>query len=210
MSWNTNHNSSCFIIWLDFVFFPFSHYGFFSSMLVNENGCSVGCWNSNWNSGCLSLLVGAAMSVFRGTLLMLKHSERASRSCWRSLALGGVLAFEEWPLLCECVFKSRQLGEIASLCQETAFSLILLHLHCISPIVVSLTVSIPNDPSLFIIFSLYHSLYQLYSTYKISWHVHILVRLCQSIFEMMCAIIQDYKNFNVISIWFCQKYWKEI
>lgn len=106
----------------------------------------------NWNSGCSSALAGMARS-FHGTSWMLKRCKQARWSCWRSLAHGGVLAFEEWPPLCECVFRSQQLGEIASLCQGTVstFSLLPLHPLCI-PLCIPLCLSLPDCLSFFIIF----------------------------------------------------------
>lgn len=80
----------------------------------------------NWNSGCLRVPAGMARS-FRGTSWMLKRCKRARQSCWRSLAHGEVLTFEEWPPPCECVFRSRQLGEIASICQGTVSTSLFSH-----------------------------------------------------------------------------------
>lgn len=80
----------------------------------------------NWNSGCLRVPAGMARS-FRGTSWMLKRCKQARQSCWRSLAHGEVLTFEEWPPPCECVFRSRQLGEIASICQGTVSTSLFSH-----------------------------------------------------------------------------------
>lgn len=135
----------------------------------------------NWNSGCLRVPAGMARS-FRGTSWMLKRCKQARQSCWRSLAHGEVLTFEEWPPPCECVFRSRQLGEIASICQGTVST---VHL------------SSPTPPSLYTSFSLSFSLLDCLSFFIIFFY---------TIFFISC--IQFSTSFFFVRYLFCYKFAK--
>lgn len=162
MSWNTNPQFILLYYLIRFCFLSLQPLWLFfspSCVLINENGCGVGC--------CVIETADARARQWerRGVFVAIHECWKAAnepnelnRTCRKSLAHGGVLAFEEWPPLCECVFRSRQLGEIASLCQGTVstFSLIPLHPLYIPPITISLSLPLHHLYHFLFIHSHYH------------------------------------------------------